>query len=123
MKSKWNNKDANFFINKYKKKGISKELALRIYTTQLLGNDPTVVLHGGGNTSVKSNIKTLLGEKKDVIYVKGSGKDMSNIEDDGFPVLEMENLLLYKRICQRLNLILRKKQKIVLREEKRTRIY
>ena len=45
-----------------------------------------------------SNIKTLLGEKKDVIYVKGSGKDMSNIEEDGFPALEMDNLLQLKKL-------------------------
>ena len=98
MKSKWNNRDANLFINKYKKKGIDKELALRIYTTQLLGNDPTVVLHGGGNTSVKSKVKTLFGDTKDVIYVKGSGKDMSIIEDDGFPALEMNNLMKLKNL-------------------------
>ena len=98
MKSKWNNRDANLFINKYKKKGIDKELALRIYTTQLLGNDPTVVLHGGGNTSDKSKVKTLFGDTKDVIYVKGSGKDMSNIDIDGFPALELDNLINLRKM-------------------------
>ena len=98
MKSKWSDREANSYIKKFLQKGVSKELALRIYTTQLLGNDPTVVLHGGGNTSVKSRIKTLLGGNKEVIYVKGSGKDMSNIEEDGFPALEMENLLQLKKL-------------------------
>ena len=93
MKSKYSDKDAKLYINQFAKKGVSKDLALRIYTTQLLGNDPTVVLHGGGNTSVKSSIKTLLGKVEKVIYVKGSGKDMGDIEEDGFPALEMENLL------------------------------
>ena len=93
MKSKYSDKEAKLFINQFAKKGVSKDLALRIYTTQLLGNDPTVVLHGGGNTSVKSSIKTLLGKVEKVIYVKGSGKDMGDIEEDGFPALEMENLL------------------------------
>ena len=93
MKSKYSDRDAKLYINKFAKKGVPKDLALRIYTTQLLGNDPTVVLHGGGNTSVKSSIKTLLGKVEKVIYVKGSGKDMGDIEEDGFPALEMENLL------------------------------
>ena len=54
MKSKYSDKEAKLYISKFAKKGVPKDLALRIYTTQLLGNDPTVVLHGGGNTSVKS---------------------------------------------------------------------
>jgi rhamnose utilization protein RhaD (predicted bifunctional aldolase and dehydrogenase)/NAD(P)-dependent dehydrogenase (short-subunit alcohol dehydrogenase family) len=98
MKSKYNDKEANTYINNYAKKGVSKDLALRIYTTQLLGNDPTVVLHGGGNTSVKSSIKTLLGNQEEIIYVKGSGKDMGNIEEDGFPALEMRNLLGMRKL-------------------------
>ena len=56
MKSKYNEKEAKSYIKKYAKRGVPKDLALRIYTTQLLGNDPTVVLHGGGNTSVKSSL-------------------------------------------------------------------
>ena len=98
MKSKYNDKEANSYINNYAKKGVGKDLALRIYTTQLLGNDPTVVLHGGGNTSVKSSIKTLLGNQEEIIYVKGSGKDMGNIEEDGFPALEMRNLLGMRKL-------------------------
>ena len=80
MKSKYNEKEAKSYIKKYAKRGVPKDLALRIYTTQLLGNDPTVVLHGGGNTSVKSSLDTLLDENEEIIYVKGSGKDMGNIE-------------------------------------------
>ena len=55
MKSKYNENEAKSYIKKYAKRGVPKDLALRIYTTQLLGNDPTGVLHGGGNTSVKSS--------------------------------------------------------------------
>ena len=93
MRSKYSDSEAKKYILNYAKRGVSKDLALRIYTTQLLGNDPTVVLHGGGNTSVKSSIKTLLGDKEEIIYVKGSGKDMGNIEEDGIPALEMKSLL------------------------------
>ena len=50
MKSKYSVNEAKKYISNYAKRGVSKDLALRIYTTQLLGNDPTVVLHGGGNT-------------------------------------------------------------------------
>ena len=58
MKSKYSDIEAKKYISIFAKRSVSKDLALRIYTTQLLGNDPTVVLHGGGNTSVKSSIKT-----------------------------------------------------------------
>ena len=74
MKSNYKENEAKSYIKKYAKKGGHKDLALRIYTTQLLGNDPTVVLHGGGNTSVKSTLDTLLGKNEEIIYVKGSGK-------------------------------------------------
>ncbi len=100
MKSRYKETEANSFIKKYRKRGVSKDLSLRIYTTQLLGNDPTVVLHGGGNTSVKSSTKTLLGNNENVIYVKGSGKDMGDIEEDGFPALEMNNLLKMRKLSK-----------------------
>ena len=98
MKSKWNNKEANSFIKKYKKKGIDKELALRIYSTRLLGNDSKLVLHGGGNTSLKLYSKNSFGKKDNIIFVKGSGKDMSNIAIDDFPALELNNLINLKKI-------------------------
>ena len=52
MKSLWNNKIALQYVSEYKKKNISKDLALRIYTTHLLGKNPKLVLHGGGNLSL-----------------------------------------------------------------------
>ena len=95
MKYSWNNNEAKKFINKYKRIGINKELALRIYSTQLLGNNSELVLHGGGNTSVKFFSKN---NKKNIIYIKGSGKNMSNIDIDGFPALELDNLIRLKKI-------------------------
>ena len=53
---------------------------MRTYTTRLLGGDPKLVLHGGGNTSVKTSMKDLLGDDVDVLCVKGSGWDMGNID-------------------------------------------
>ena len=98
MKSKWNDKEANKFIKKYTRIGIDRELALRIYTTRLLGNDSKLVLHGGGNTSIKLTLKNSFGKNENIIYVKGSGKDMSNIDIDGFPALELDNLIQLKKI-------------------------
>ncbi len=96
MKSNWNNNKAKKLINDYKSKGINKDLALRIYTSQLLGKNSEMVLHGGGNTSVKSTIKNLKNNQ-DVIFVKGSGKDMANIDSDGFAALEINNLNKLKK--------------------------
>ena len=96
MKNRWNNKEANRIIKYYHKQGINKEIALRIYTSRLLGIDPKIVLHGGGNTSVKLDLKKSKNNTQKIIYVKGSGKDMSNIDIDGFPSLELENLIKLK---------------------------
>ena len=98
MKSNWNQKEANLFVKKYKSKNITKDLALRIYTTQLLGNSPKLVLHGGGNTSVKLIYQDTFNRKANILFVKGSGKDMSNIDLDGFPALELDNLQKLRKI-------------------------
>ena len=93
MKSLWNNKIALQYVSEYKKKNISKDLALRIYTTHLLGKNPKLVLHGGGNSSVKSIGKNLYKKNVNLIYVKGSGWDMSNLNEFGMPGLELNPLL------------------------------
>ncbi len=59
-------------------------LALRVYTSRLLGREPSLVLHGGGNTSVKGAAYDLFGDAEDVLYVKGSGWDLATIEAAGF---------------------------------------
>ena len=56
MQSRWVDRDAKETVDRYAKMGIASELALRVYTTRLLGGDPKLVLHGGGNTSVKLQI-------------------------------------------------------------------
>ena len=93
MKSLWNNKIAQQYVSQYKKKNIEKDLALRIYTTHLLGKNPKLVLHGGGNSSVKSVGKNLYKKNVNLIYVKGSGWDMSNLNELGMPGLELNPLL------------------------------
>ena len=68
-------------------------LAQRVYTSRLLGADPSLVLHGGGNTSVKHIATDLMGRSHDVLYVKGSGSDLATIEEKHFSPVRMEPLL------------------------------
>jgi rhamnose utilization protein RhaD (predicted bifunctional aldolase and dehydrogenase)/NAD(P)-dependent dehydrogenase (short-subunit alcohol dehydrogenase family) len=69
------------------------DLELRIYTSRLLGRDDTLVLHGGGNTSVKVREGNIVGEEEEILYVKGSGWDLETIEADGFAPVRMAPLL------------------------------
>ena len=84
MKSLWNDKEAVEF---------KTDLDLRVYTSRLLGKDSSLVLHGGGNTSVKSTATNLFGEVEDILYVKGSGWDLATIEAEGFAPVKMDMLL------------------------------
>ena len=92
MQSKWSDADARKFVSDYAGKGVNEDLALRTYTTRLLGQDPRLVLHGGGNTSVKTTVKDMLGEDVDVICIKGSGWDMGYIEPAGLPAVKLAPL-------------------------------
>jgi rhamnose utilization protein RhaD (predicted bifunctional aldolase and dehydrogenase)/NAD(P)-dependent dehydrogenase (short-subunit alcohol dehydrogenase family) len=92
MKSRWSDSEAKAYVARYGDKGIAPDLALRVYTTRLLGGDPALVLHGGGNTSVKTKAKDLLGDDVDVICVKGSGWDMGDIEPPGLPAVKLQPL-------------------------------
>src|SRR5579862_1609308 len=92
MKSRWSDSEAEAFVARYAVHGVNRDLALRTYTTRLLGSDPKLVLHGGGNTSVKTTLKDLLGDEIEVICVKGSGWDMGNIEPAGLPAVRLAPL-------------------------------
>ena len=81
MKSLWNDAEAAQF---------SGPLGLRVYTSRLLGRDKSLVLHGGGNTSVKLREKNLFGEEEEVLHVKGSGWDLETIEAPGFAPVQLE---------------------------------
>ena len=93
MKNRWSDGDAAAALEAYGARGVPEDLALRVYTTRLLGSDPRLVLHGGGNTSVKSRTTDLTGREIDVLYVKGSGWDMGTIEPAGLPAVQLEPLL------------------------------
>jgi len=97
LKNDWSKKEAKKFIKKYKKLGFSKDMALRVYTSRLLGKNKELVLHGGGNTSVKTRIRDIDGKKYDVLCVKGSGWDMADIEPEGLPAVKLQPLLAMKK--------------------------
>ena len=96
MKNNWSNNESRKYINKYKKLGHSEDMALRVYTSRLLGRNSELVLHGGGNTSVKTTIKDIDGKNYDVLCVKGSGWDMAEIEPEGLPAVKLKPLLSLK---------------------------
>ncbi len=97
MKNNWSNSDSKKYIRKYKNLGYSKDLALRVYTTRLLGRNSELVLHGGGNTSVKTSIKDIDGKKYEVLCVKGSGWNMGEIKPEGLPAVKLDQLLSLKK--------------------------
>lgn len=92
MKNLWSDRDAKAAIAHYAKQGINADLALRTYTTRLLGGVPDLVQHGGGNTSVKTQMPDPLGKPVDVLCVKGSGWDMAVIEPPGLPAVKLKPL-------------------------------
>jgi rhamnose utilization protein RhaD (predicted bifunctional aldolase and dehydrogenase)/NAD(P)-dependent dehydrogenase (short-subunit alcohol dehydrogenase family) len=92
MQSRWSDVEARQYVAEYAAKGVNADLALRVYTTRLLGRDPALVLHGGGNTSVKTSVPDMLGEAVPVLCVKGSGWDMGEIEPEGLPAVRLEPL-------------------------------
>jgi rhamnose utilization protein RhaD (predicted bifunctional aldolase and dehydrogenase)/NAD(P)-dependent dehydrogenase (short-subunit alcohol dehydrogenase family) len=92
MQSLWSDRDAEQMVAGYEAAGTSRDLALRVYTSRLLGGDPRLVLHGGGNTSVKATTADLIGDEVEVLCVKGSGWDMAAIEPAGLPAVRLAPL-------------------------------
>jgi rhamnose utilization protein RhaD (predicted bifunctional aldolase and dehydrogenase)/NAD(P)-dependent dehydrogenase (short-subunit alcohol dehydrogenase family) len=82
VKSRWDEAQAD--------KLSGDPLGLRVYTSRLLGADESLVMHGGGNTSVKINEPDFFGDPTDVLYIKGSGWDLRTIEKPGFAPLRLE---------------------------------
>jgi len=94
--SRWSDEGAKRFIGSYasgyEDAQLGKDIALRVYTSQLIGAESDLVLHGGGNTSVKSPFTNILGQKIPAIFVKGSGWDLKDIEPPGLPGLDLDYL-------------------------------
>ncbi len=79
MKNLWSDEDAKSFTS---------DLDLRVYTSNLLGQSDELVLHGGGNTSVKTEV-----DDEDILYVKGSGWDLVSIKAEGFAPVKLDSLI------------------------------
>ncbi len=89
MENRWDDREAS---------ACGGDLALRVYASRLLGREFALVLHGGGNSSVKITERNLHGEEEEILYVKGSGRDLATIEEDGFAPLRLEGLLRLLRL-------------------------
>ena len=92
MKNLWSGRQAQRYVRRYARAGVNADLALRVYTTRLLGGEPRLVLHGGGNTSVKTTLADVAGDMVEVLCVKGSGWDMGAIEPEGLPAVRLDAL-------------------------------
>ncbi len=93
MRNRWSDHDAEAAVERHAAAGVGRDVALRTYTTRLLGSEPALVIHGGGNTSVKTTMREVTGDVVDVICVKGSGWDMAAIEPPGLPAVRLQPLL------------------------------
>ena len=106
MKSSWNEKEANKIKNDL--------LQLRAYTSRLLGKEEDLVLHGGGNTSVKIREKNIFGKEEDLLYVKGSGWDLATIEPPGFSPVKLSALCRLAELDQLSDMEMVKYQRMAL---------
>ncbi len=91
--NRWDEAQAAQFQDAAGSDPMARELALRVYSSRLIGSDPDLVMHGGGNTSVKLRARDVMGQEIDVLHVKGSGWDLGQIEAAGLPALRLAPLL------------------------------
>src|SRR5215468_1789064 len=99
MRSRWSDDEAARFVARYGSRW-GEDLALRTYTSRLLGADDRLVLHGGGNTSVKGTFLNRLNEEVPALYVKASGHDLATIEPEGLPGLDLGYLRKLRALPQ-----------------------
>lgn len=95
MQNRWNDDEALAYLERYATWG--PHLAMRVYSSHLIGAEEALVLHGGGNTSVKATYRTLLGDDVEALYVKGSGWNLGDIEPQGFPAVDLAHM---RRVVQ-----------------------
>ncbi len=96
MLNRYHQEEAQAFIDSHP--GMHPDLAMRVYTSRLIGCESELVLHGGGNTSVKATVDNLFGEPMEVLFIKGSGWDLATIEAAGFPGLDLAYLRRLRRL-------------------------
>jgi rhamnulose-1-phosphate aldolase/alcohol dehydrogenase len=91
METRWSDAEAAEYVERFAPRW-GEELALRVYTSRLIGRDPDLVMHGGGNTSLKGTVTTLVGDRVEALFVKGSGWDLDAIEPPGLPAVDLAHL-------------------------------
>jgi rhamnose utilization protein RhaD (predicted bifunctional aldolase and dehydrogenase)/NAD(P)-dependent dehydrogenase (short-subunit alcohol dehydrogenase family) len=97
--NRWNDKEADARVRAAGNHPADQTLALRVYSSRLIGADPDLVMHGGGNTSVKTEREDLFGVKQRVLHVKGSGWDLDTLEAAGLPGVRLEPLLEMRNLA------------------------
>jgi rhamnose utilization protein RhaD (predicted bifunctional aldolase and dehydrogenase)/NAD(P)-dependent dehydrogenase (short-subunit alcohol dehydrogenase family) len=98
VQSRWSDADARAATATFASAGA--DLALRVYTSRLLGADPALVLHGGGNTSLKGTHETVLGAAAPALFVKASGYDLATIAPAALVALDLEYLLRLRAVAK-----------------------
>lgn len=93
IRNRWSDDDAARWVEEAGSDPADRALALRVYSSRLIGSDPDLVMHGGGNTSIKLIRQNLFGEDERVVHVKGSGWDLDTILAPGLPAVRLDPLL------------------------------
>jgi len=100
MRSRWDDTDDAAAVERWAAaRGI--ELARCVYASRLIGADPTLVLHGGGNTSAKQSIKSVFGDDILAVFVKASRTDLGTMEPEGFTALQLAPLARWRDVARR----------------------
>ncbi len=97
MESLWSDSEARSFVERYADV-CNRDVAERVYSSRLIGRSPALVLHGGGNTSVKTRLRDDVGSEVETLCVKGSGWDLERIEPQGFPALRLDPLRALRKL-------------------------
>jgi rhamnose utilization protein RhaD (predicted bifunctional aldolase and dehydrogenase)/NAD(P)-dependent dehydrogenase (short-subunit alcohol dehydrogenase family) len=99
MENRWSDDRAAEFIGKYGD-NYGNDLSIGIFVASLIGAEAKLVLHGGGNSSVKTSYKNLFGESKPAIFVKASGRNMAFIEPNGYTGMDLEHLRILRHVSE-----------------------
>ncbi|MBF0132030.1 MAG: bifunctional aldolase/short-chain dehydrogenase [Magnetococcales bacterium] len=97
MNNYWSKEGAQEYLARFGSR-FGEKLALRTFTSRLLGREPRLVLHGGGNTSVKGEMTDVFGQRVMAVFIKASGVDLARISPEDHPALNLEGLLRLRRL-------------------------
>lgn len=96
MRNRWSESELLELVSTYP--GLPRELAAKIYSSRLLAQEPSLILHGGGNTSIKAQGQNFFGEPLECLYVKASGFDLLSLTPEGIPALDLAALQRYQQV-------------------------